>query len=85
MGNTKFARKCSIIGKGMNEGWYITGEYYSTKQLADERAKSDGYKDFEDLYQDYGGDGELNDDAYYTEWEDDFQYQIINGVLTEIE
>lgn len=85
--NEKFARKYSITGEGMNQGWYITGEYYSTQELADERAKSDGYFDFADMYQDYGSDGESNDDAYYTEWQDqdDYQYEMINGVLTEIE
>ena len=81
----KYARKCSFSGNGMNEGWYIYGEYYSTQEMADEVAAFNGYADFAEMYRAEGGDD--NDEAYYTEWEDedDYQYEEINGVLTEID
>lgn len=89
-GNVKFARKCDITGQGMNEGYCIgDGEMY----IRDE-------KDFVKHLRDEGWDkdNDLSDEFlvnesyeieyhYYTEWddEDDFQYIMINGVLTEIE
>jgi hypothetical protein len=78
----KYARKCSFSGKGMNKGWYIYGEYYSTQEMADEVAAFNGCTNFDAMYKAEGGY-----ECYYTEWkdEDDYQYEEINGVLTEIQ
>ena len=98
--NMKYARKCSITHKGMNEGWIDeqTDEYFKNKvdavkhikELMDEEIANGGVefanwksKNDDDIleigYNHYG--------VYYTEWEctGDYQYEEINGVLTEIE
>ena len=77
----RYARKCSWSGKGMNEGWVIFGEYYSTIEMADEVAAFNGYADFEEMYK-----AENREDVYYTQWEDesDYQYEEVNGELIEI-
>lgn len=88
----KFARKCDITGEGMNEGFYVNDEIYISKEedlikwlrgknfLTAENIPANDFNDedlkewafYEEIY-------------YFTEWDDeeDFQYQIINGVLTE--
>ncbi len=84
----KFARKCDITNEGMNEGWcWYDGGFY-TKYKADT---------ITELRKDNPEQSELTDDEllewafeeeilYWTEWEeDDFEYQLIDGVLTEIE
>jgi hypothetical protein len=77
----KYARQCSATLEGMNEGYcFGDGEYYA-KHEADalKYAQSIGYKTLEEAY---------DDDAYYwTEWEDedDFQYEVIDGKLVEID
>lgn len=40
-----YARKCSVTGKGMNEGWFIYEEYYSDISMAEEIAKENGFKE----------------------------------------
>jgi len=82
----KYARKCSFSGKGMNKGWYIFGEYYSEQSMADEVAAFNGYDDFEQMFEAEWEDND-NEECYYTEWEDedDYQYEEVDGVLTEIE
>ncbi len=42
----KFARKCSVTGVGMNEGWcYEDGEaYYSTEEIAEKAMIEKGYE-----------------------------------------
>jgi hypothetical protein len=86
----KFARKCSVTGKGMNEGWCWGDGIFYTKYKQDTIDK---------LRKDCSEQAFLNDDdlldwavneeeiLYWTEWndEDDYQYVMINGVLTEIE
>jgi hypothetical protein len=76
----KFARKCSITREGMNEGWVFgDGEKYAKyEQDAQKIAFDYGYESIDDAY---------NDDAcYWTEWDDesDYQYQLTNGKLEEI-
>lgn len=77
----KFARQCSMTGEGMNEG-YCFGDgqdYAKYEDDARRLAKQYGYQSLEDAF---------DDDAYYwTEWEDetDYQYQMIDGQLVEIE
>jgi hypothetical protein len=79
----RFCRKCSFTEQGMNDGWYFDADdtYASTQELADAHATELGYKNFEDLYnrQEDGGQ------SYYTEWQEDYQFIIIDGILTEIE
>jgi hypothetical protein len=81
----KFCRKCSFTEQGMNQGWvFEDGTYASTQELADAHAVELGYKNFEDLYnhqEDSGHGGE----SYWTEWQEDYQFIIIDGILTEIE
>jgi hypothetical protein len=77
----KFARQCSITKQGMNSGWcFGDGEEYA-KDEADalQIANEWGYKSLEQAYDDNA--------CYWTEWEDetDFQYELVNGVLVEID
>jgi hypothetical protein len=84
----KFARKCSVTSEGMNDGYvYLDGDMYfkyekdlvahlrglceDNNELSDEFLLKESY----DL-----------EEYYYTEWddEDDYEYQMINGILTEI-
>lgn len=84
----KFARKCSATSEGMNDGYvYLDGDMYfkyekdlvahlrglceDNNELSDEFLLKESY----DL-----------EEYYYTEWndEDDYEYQMINGILTEI-
>jgi hypothetical protein len=43
---TRFARKCSITGVGMNEGWMVDGDtqYAATKEAAEVLARQLGFK-----------------------------------------
>jgi hypothetical protein len=85
----KYARKCSITGEGMNEGWcWGDGVYYS-KYEKDTIAE---------LRNDYPEHNKLTDEEliewaveeegvlYWTVWEDEseHQYEEINGKLIEI-
>jgi len=76
-----FARRCSITGEGMNVGWVFgDGEEYAKHESgALELAKQYGYDSLEDAFND--------DVCYWTSWEDedDYQYQMINGTLEEIQ
>ena len=68
----KFARQCDLTNELMNEGWVIgDGDMY-IKYEADaiNAAIEMGYKSIDDAYKE--------DAMYYTEWEDetDFQYGI---------
>lgn len=76
----KFARKCSISGAGMNEGWCFGDgeEYASTEGIAHLIAQSCGYESIQEAYDDGA--------CYWTEWEDedDYQYAEIDGKLTEL-
>lgn len=79
--NQIYARQCDATGEGMNEGYCFGDGCYYAKYEADalKYAQQLGYDTLEDAYK---------DDAYYwTEWEDvdDFQYEMIDGVLVEIE
>lgn len=60
----KFARKCDVTGRGMNEG-YVFGHgemYASDKESAIKLAYKYGYDSLGDAYDD--------DLCYYTEWEE---------------
>ncbi len=85
----KYARQCSITGEGMNQG-YIVGDCTPVKYEKDLIAlirswDVDVNKELSDEYilaESYKG-GEY----YYTEWEDEseYQYEEINGKLIEIQ
>jgi len=79
----KYARKCDKCGQGMNEGFciYEGEEYYCSDEcLHSVYSKSvwEGMYDAEDIG---------NSPSYWTQWEDieDYQYQIINGILEEMD
>ena len=86
----KYARICTCCHSGMNEGYFADYEYfcsdsclhteYSAKEW--EELTSNGIEDEEDFFR----VPSINDSYYWTEWEDeeDYQYQIINGILEEI-
>ena len=75
---TLFARKCDCCGKGMDDGYYLDGEYICSDECFDKTYTSE-----ERTAMDVGGD---DSDCYWTEWNDesDISYQEINGVLTSI-
>lgn len=81
MEQTFYARKCDATGEGMNEGWVFgDGEEYAKYEAdAIKIAKSRGYDSLQDAYDE--------DDGYWTEWEDedDFQYVEVDGKLIDIE
>lgn len=66
----KFARKCDITSKGMNEGWVINDLYVKYEGDAEEAVKVIGYYTIESANE--GGE------CYYTEWEslDDDEYFV---------
>jgi hypothetical protein len=73
----KYARLCTCCGKGMNEGYFANYEYFCSDSCL--RTEFSG-SEWEQLT------NEDDDNYYWTEWEDaeDYQYQIINGILEEI-
>ena len=84
----KYARKCDCCGNGMNEGYVIGGggEYYCTPKCLHEVYTPKEWQQMssDDNITNYGNSSDYN---YWTEWEDDseYQYQIINGELQEID
>lgn len=90
----KFARKCSVTGEGMDEGWMIGGLYFKYKKHADahartipneEKPEKGNYKSFKELYNSIGEDGD-SDFCYWTEWEmpTEAQYIVKNGKIVEL-
>lgn len=76
----RYARKCSVTGRGMNDGYVFgDGEQYAIdKESALVIAKKYGYDSLEEAYEDGA--------YYYTEWEeidDDFYYSE-DGIEHEI-
>jgi len=74
----KYARKCDKCGGGMNEGYHADGEYFCSDKCLHTQYTPAEWEELADMYEDT--------DFYWTDWEDteDYQYQIINGVLKEI-
>lgn len=95
-GYKRYARKCSITGEGMNEGWINenTDAYFKhksdvvkyIKEWMIEETKQTGHQFFIESTDDILEIGYNHYGVYYTEWEctEDYQYEEINGVLTEI-
>jgi len=85
----KFARQCSVTGEGMNNGYvYRDGEMYFKYEpdlVAHIRSLDNDSSNLSDEF--LLGEAYDLEEYYYTEWEDedDYQYQLINGVLTELE
>ena len=74
----KYARCCNCCGNGMNEGYFAEYEYFcSTECLFTEFPFAVWQKLSEDE----------NDSYYWTQWEDesDYQYQFIDGKLEEMD
>lgn len=66
----KFARRCDITGRGINEGYVFgDGEQYACDEAsALQIAQQYGYDNLDDAYKD--------DVYYYTEWYDEnFDYE----------
>ena len=67
----KYARQCSVTGKGMNKGFCICdGEYYVSEEVGIDWwiAEHTTYKSAEEAYED--------EYYYYTEWEDEDDYDF---------
>jgi hypothetical protein len=83
----KFARQCSATGEGMNNGYvYRDGEMYFKYEpdlIAHLRSLDEYSSNLSDEF--ILNEAYNFEEYYYTEWEDDYQYELINGVLTEID
>ena len=76
----KFARRCDITGRGMNEGYcFGDGELYACDEAsALQIAKLYGYDNLDDAYKD--------DAYYYMEWYDEnFDYEYYDEEGNEYE
>jgi len=77
----KFARKCSVTGEGMNEGWIANdGQFYfKYKKDAIAWCKNNGYKSLNKAFSE--------DAIYWTAWDtdEDAQYIVKNGEIVDIE
>lgn len=77
----KFSRQCYMSGEGMNEGYYIEclGLYIKKTEdfLKYIKAETE-YSSIEEAYED--------EYYYWTDWhQDEPKFELINGVLTEIQ
>jgi hypothetical protein len=85
----KFARMCSVTGEGMNEGYVFSdGEFYAKDEdTAKVIALREYGMELSDMFTDDDDDDWDGWAVYWTEWEDedDYQYEMIDGVLTEIQ
>jgi len=77
----KYARKCDKCGCGMDEGYVAGTEYYCSDTCLHTIYTPEEWTNMYEEGEDMGGS-----DYYWTKWEDeeDYQYQIINGILEEI-
>lgn len=76
----KFYRKCDCCGDGMDEGYYLDGEYACSEECLDKK-----YTKEEQAEMEIGAD---HSECYWTDWygdEDEYQYIFTNGELKEIE
>jgi hypothetical protein len=64
-------RTCTITGKAITQGWVFFGgeKYASTAEIADQIAQDYGFMNFEELYEETGGDE--GSESYYTEFEEE--------------
>jgi hypothetical protein len=73
----KYARKCTCCGKGMNEGFFADYEYFCDNDCL--------YTEFPPTIWEKVAE-EDSDSYYWTEWEDeeDYQYVLFNNQLIEL-
>ena len=78
----KYARCCTCCGNGMNEGYFADYEYFCSDSCL-HTEYSAVYWEVLCKESDDNGDNEY----YWTQWEDesDYQYQIIDGKLEEMD
>ena len=86
----KFARKCSATGVGMNEGYVVNDgdEYFANKSDLVKWLRDRNVDEYNELSDEFLlNEAYSLEEYYWTEWydEEDHQYEMINGVLTEIE
>jgi hypothetical protein len=88
----KYARQCSITSEGMNEGFVIgDGDFYIKYEkdlITFLRDNDESPRENESLSDDFIMDEAYNlGEYYYTEWEDedDYQYYEENGKIFEIQ
>ena len=84
----KYARKCSVTGEGMNEG-YLVNDDTCVKYEADliKLIRSWNVDEYNELSDEFILDESWQHEEYYwTEWEcpTDLQYEEVNGKLIEI-
>ena len=77
----KYARCCTCCGKGMNEGYFAEYEYFCSDSCLHTEYSAIYWETLCKESEDNG-----DNDYYWTQWEDesDYQYQIIDGKLEEI-
>ena len=65
---TRYARKCTACGAGMNEGYVVDGgcEHYCSDECLHQSMTAE-------LYEELHADGE--GDTYWTEWEDESEWE----------
>jgi hypothetical protein len=80
----KYARCCTCCGDGMNEGYFANYEYFCSDKCLHTQYTAE---EWEELASDGVEAEEGNDNYYWTEWEDEeeYEYQFIDGELKEIE
>lgn len=86
----KFARKCSATSVGMNEGYVVNDgdEYFANKSDLVKWLRDRNVDEYNELSDEFLlNEAYSLEEYYWTEWydEEDHQYEMINGVLTEIE
>lgn len=86
----KFARKCSATSVGMNEGYVVNDgeEYFANESDLVKWLRDRNVDEYNELSDEFLLKEAYDLEEYY--WtgrddEDDYQYEMINGVLTEIE
>jgi late competence protein required for DNA uptake (superfamily II DNA/RNA helicase) len=79
----KYARKCDKCGQGMNEGFciYEGQEYYCSDECLHSVYSEQEWSEM------YNAEDIGSSSSYWTQWEDieDYQYQIIDGILEEMD
>ena len=86
-----YARKCDYTDKGMNQGYVFVDKGYDNSCYLTEQELEVLANKVANALNNSETDEELCDIAYavdyyyWTEWEDEFEWKEVNGVLTEIE
>jgi len=77
----KYARICKCCGNGMNEGYFVDYDYYCSDDCLHTEYTPEEWENLYEQSEEQGGDY-----CYWTQWEeDDYQYQIIDGKLEEMD